>query len=110
MAIKTTIIFFIGFLAAVAMAIWQYTLTPEGVLIYTPVQGSEPNYTSSSALGFLLIDGVLCVLSAVTSLICAFYGAGINRSFLPIAKHSGILAVAFGLLAVLVIVTEPIWP
>lgn len=103
-------IFGAGILIAIGFAYWLYSSYPQGMLLYTPVQGTRPNYTHSSALGFFLATFGLCFLSLLSSLIIFFIGIIANRRWFSFTKQTIILALGFGLLATITMITEKFWP
>jgi len=93
------------------MAAWQYSLAPEGMLLYTPAAGeTTPNYTPSSLVGFFLGSLALCVLSAFVAVAGYIAGLVFERKYLGGAKTATFLAVGFGLLCIVSTVTEKYWP
>jgi len=110
MSKRLMLIFGIGVLIALSLALWQYSLAPQGTLLYTPAPGTKPNFTPSSAIGFFVAALGLCTLSLIVSLISFFIGFVANRRWFSFAKQSIILALGFGLLVLLTMVTEKLWP
>lgn len=104
------LIFIAGLLIALGLAAWQYSLAPQGTLLYTPAPGIKPNFTPSSALGFFVGVLGLCVLSVFVGLVGFVCGLVANRRWLAVAKQSIILAAGYGLLLVLTMFTEKLWP
>lgn len=51
MAKSTIVLFLCGVAIAIGLAAWQYSLAPQGTLLYTPAPGVKPNYTPSSSVG-----------------------------------------------------------
>lgn len=104
------LIFIAGLLIALGLAAWQYSLAPQGTLLYTPAPGTKPNFTPSSALGFFVGVLSLCALSGFASLVSFVCGFVANRRWLVVAKQSIILAAGYGLFLVLTMFTEKLWP
>lgn len=104
------LIFVAGLLIAFGLAAWQYSLAPQGTLLYTPAPGTKPNFTPSSALGFFVGVLGLCALSVFVGLASFVYGFAANRRWLTVAKQSIILAIGYGLLLVFTMYTEKLWP
>ena len=108
---KSAIIFLVfGVLICIGLAVWQYSIAPEGTLLYTPAPDSEPNYTSSSALGFFVGAFVFSILSGLIA-VCAFaFGVLYNHRLLGLGKQSCFLVGIFAVLCVLALLTENLWP
>jgi len=108
---KSAVMFlFFGLLVCLGLAIWQYLSAPEGTLLYTPAPGHQPNYTSSSVVGFFVGALALSVISAFIA-VCAFVlGAFSNRRLFWLSKQACILSCIFLFLCILVSLTEKLWP
>lgn len=98
-----------GIALALGMAAWQYSLAPEGTLLYTPAPGAKPNYTPSSAVGFFVATLGLTAVSALITVINLVVGAIFNRRLIRVAKQAAFLLFGFGLLCVLTAFTEKLW-
>ena len=109
MAKSTSILFLCGIAIALGLAAWQYSLAPEGTLLYTPAPGVKPNYTPSSAVGFFVATLGLTAFSALVAVLSLVVGAIFNRRFIGAAKQAAFLLVGFGLLWVLTAFTEKLW-
>lgn len=108
---RTAILFSVGLVLAIGMAVWQYSSAPQGLLLYTPAAGETmPNYTPSSLIGFFLCALALSVLSAFVALVGYIASVAFERRSLGVAKSALLLAMGFGLLCVFSIVTEKYWP
>ncbi|HEY0721555.1 MAG TPA: hypothetical protein VGE50_09905 [Gammaproteobacteria bacterium] len=110
--LQTTVLFFVGLTAALGLAAWQYSLAPQGVLLYTPVANdTNPNYTSSSFLGFFLGALALCTVSTIVAALSYLIGNLFKRkTFIGVAKSSMALTIWFGLLCFMSVLTERYWP
>lgn len=105
------LVFLLGVLIAIGLAAWQYTLTPQGLLFYTPAANeTNPHYVAASAVGFsagMLVLSVLCALAALVSAGVSF----VRRSWpLSIAGKAVALSISFGTLCYLAARTEAWWP
>ena len=108
---KSVIILFLsGVALAIALAGWQYSQAPQGMLLYTPAPGVAPNYTPSSLVGFFVANLGLSAFSALTAIIGVVGGLFFNRRLFQIAKHAFFLFLGFGLLCLAAIATEKFWP
>ena len=106
----TIILFLCGVALALGLAAWEYSLAPQGTLLYTPAPGVKPNYTPSSSLGFFVGVLGLSAASFIVGLGSMFGGFFFNRRLLEFFKQAILLAIGFGLLCVLTTVTEKLWP
>lgn len=110
MAKSTIVLFLCGIAVAIGLAAWQYSLAPQGTLLYTPAPGAKPNFTPSSSVGFFVAALGLSAASAVVAILSLIGGALFNRRLFEVAKQAALLFVGFGLLCVLTAVTEKLWP
>ncbi len=110
MAKSTIVLFLCGIAVAIGLAVWQYSLAPQGTLLYTPAPGVKPNYTPSSSVGFFVAALGLSAASALVVILSLAAGAVFSRRFLGVAKQAAFLLVGFGLLCMLTAVTERLWP
>ena len=110
MARSTIVLFLCGVAFAIGLAAWQYSLAPQGTLLYTPAPGVRPNYTPSSSVGFFIAALGFSAVSALVAILSLIGGALFNRRFFRVAKQSAFLLVGFGLLCALTAVTEKLWP
>lgn len=106
---STAILFLCGIAIALGLAAWQYSLAPEGTLLYTPAPGAKPHYTPSSSVGFFVATLGLSVVSACATVLSLVVGVIFNRRFIGVAKQATSLLVGFGLLCVLTALTEKLW-
>lgn len=111
MIVRTAILFSVGLVLAIGMAVWQYSLAPQGLLLYTPAAGETmPNYTPSSLVGFFLCAFALSVLSAFVALAGYIASVAFERRSLGMVKPALLLTMGFGLLCVFSTVSEKYWP
>lgn len=110
MAKSTIVLFLCGIVVAIGLAAWQYSLAPQGTLLYTPAPGVKPNYTPSSSLGFFVAALGLSAVSALVAILSFIGGAFFNRRFFGVSKQAALLLVGFGLLCALTSATEKLWP
>jgi hypothetical protein len=109
MAKSTAILFLSGIAIALGLAAWQYSLAPDGTLLYTPAPGAKPNYTPSSAVGFFVSTLGLTAVSALVTVLGLVVGAFSKGRFIGVAKQAAFLLIGFGLLCVLTAFTEKLW-
>lgn len=108
---KSTIVLFLcGIVVAIGLAAWQYSLAPQGTLLYTPAPGVKPNYTPSSSVGFFVATLALSAASALVAILGLIGGYIFNRRLLGVSKQAVFLFVGFGLLCALTMFTEKLWP
>jgi len=110
MAKQATILFLCGIAIAFGLAAWQYSIAPQGTLLYTPAPGVQPNYTPSSALGFFVGVLGLTAASVLVGLGSLVGGSFFNRRLFGVSKQAFLLAIGFGVLCALTTVTEKLWP
>ncbi|MNZ99236.1 hypothetical protein D3C78_1185540 [compost metagenome] len=75
MAKSTIALFLCGIAVSIGFAVWQYTLAPQGTLLYTPAPGFEPNYTPSSSVGFFVAALCFSAISAFIVIVSLAAGA-----------------------------------
>lgn len=108
---KSTIVFFLcGLVFAFCVAVWLYSLAPQGMLLYTPAPGTKANFTPSSSVGFLIAGLGLSAISALVAILSFLMTRFFNRRFLVVAKQATFLLIGFGVLCVLSMITEKFWP
>lgn len=108
---KSTIVLFLcGIAVAIGFATWQYSLAPQGTLLYTPAPGFEPNYTPSSSVGFFFATLCLFAISTLAAIVSLAVGTFFDRRLFGVAKQAVFLSVGFGLLCSLTAATEKLWP
>lgn len=109
MAKSTIVLFLCGIVVAIGLAAWQYSLAPQGTLLYTPAPGVKPNYTPSSSVGFFVAALGFSTVSALVAVLGFIGGALFNCRFFGGAKQAALLLVGFGLLCALTLGTEKFW-
>lgn len=99
----------LGMCAALGLGAWWYSIAPEGILLYTPSPEVKKNYTPSSVAGFFLIALVLCIMSAIATILMFFIQ---TMKWKPhgYAAQGLYLTLAFGALCVIALLTEKLWP
>lgn len=106
----TLMLFALGICIALGLAAYQYSVAPQGILLYTPAPGAKPNYTSSSQLGFFVVSLALCFISGIATLLMFFGRIIYERIPRGYIVQSLYLTLSFGGLCMISLITEKIWP
>jgi len=82
----TMMLLFSGVAISFCLAVWQYYLAPQGMLLYTPAPGIEPHYTPTSSVGFFVGVLALSAIGALVAILSFIGGAVFNRKLFAVVK------------------------